>query len=84
MSWLCLSKLLISFQQVLKTWLRNYLLNLDRSIDKTYFLGTNQRWEVVASFINQHTKTPEVTRNAKETLGKAKELQQGDFHLVNF
>jgi hypothetical protein len=36
----------------------------------------------VASFINQHTKTPEVSRNAKETLSKAKELQQGDFHLV--
>lgn len=43
-------------------------------------LGTNQRWEVVASFINQHTKTPEVVRNAKETLSKAKELQHSDFH----
>ena len=42
--------------------------------------GTNQRWEVVASFINQHTKTPEIVRNAKETLGKAKELQHSDFH----
>ena len=44
------------------------------------FPGTNQRWEVVASFINQHTKTPEVQRKAKETLSKAKELQNSDFH----
>jgi len=41
--------------------------------------GTNQRWEVVSEFINQHTPTPEVQRNAKETLGKAKELQSGNF-----
>ena len=46
---------------------------------KFFFAGTNQRWEVVASFINQHTKTPEVVRTAKETLNKAKELQHGDF-----
>lgn len=43
--------------------------------------GTNQRWEVVANFVNQHTKTPEIRRHAKETLSKAKELQSGDFHL---
>ena len=43
--------------------------------------GTNQRWEVVANFINQHTKTPEIRRHAKETLSRAKELQSGDFHL---
>ena len=36
---------------------------------------------MVAQFINQHTKSPEITRSAKETLGKAKEMQQGDFHL---
>ncbi len=45
------------------------------------FVGTNQRWEVVASFINQHTNTPDIQRKAKETLGKAKELQQSDFHV---
>ena len=39
------------------------------------------RWEVVAQFINQHTKSPEIVRAAKETLGKAKQMQQGDFHL---
>jgi len=43
--------------------------------------GTNQRWEVVANFVNQHTQTPLIVRNAKETLAKAKELQSGNFHL---
>ncbi|XP_040581770.1 dnaJ homolog subfamily C member 2 [Lepeophtheirus salmonis] len=43
--------------------------------------GTNQRWEVIASYINQHTQTPEIERKAKETLVKAKELQQGNFHM---
>ena len=43
--------------------------------------GTNQRWDVVASFINQHTQTPAIQRTAKETLSKAKELQSGNFHL---
>jgi len=43
--------------------------------------GTAQRWEVVANFVNQHSKTPSIVRNAKETLAKAKELQSGDFHL---
>ena len=38
--------------------------------------GTNQRWEVVASFVNQHAGgSPDNARNAKETLAKAKELQ---------
>lgn len=43
--------------------------------------GTSQRWEVVANFVNQHTKTPSIQRNAKETIAKTKELQSGDFHL---
>ena len=43
--------------------------------------GTTQRWEVVANFVNQHTKTPSIQRNAKETIAKTKELQSGDFHL---
>merc|ERR1712179_419606 len=44
--------------------------------------GTNQRWEVIASFINQHKSKEDATtqRKAKETLSKAKELQQGNFH----
>lgn len=43
--------------------------------------GTNQRWEVVANFINQHaTNLPEnVKFNAKEVLNKAKDIQSSDF-----
>merc|ERR1711973_576297 len=43
--------------------------------------GTAQRWEVVAEFINQHTKTQEIKRNAKETLAKAKDMQSGNFAM---
>jgi len=42
--------------------------------------GTNQRWEVCAEFINQHSKA-EVVRGAKETLAKAKEMQSGNFAM---
>jgi DnaJ family protein C protein 2 len=43
--------------------------------------GTNQRWEVVANFINLHaTNLPEnVQFNAKEVLAKAKDIQSSDF-----
>ncbi|KAG8039049.1 hypothetical protein G9C98_003356 [Cotesia typhae] len=40
--------------------------------------GTNQRWEVVANFINQHSNNG-ITRDAKEVLAKAKDLQSTDF-----
>lgn len=38
--------------------------------------GTNQRWEVVANFVNQHHGG---SRSAKEVLAQAKDLQQSDF-----
>ncbi|RZF43505.1 hypothetical protein LSTR_LSTR005241 [Laodelphax striatellus] len=42
--------------------------------------GTNQRWEVVANFLNQHCSNgTSVVRTAKEVLAKAKELKGGDF-----
>lgn len=43
--------------------------------------GTNQRWEVVANFINQHASNlPEnVSFNAKDVLNKAKDIQSSDF-----
>lgn len=43
--------------------------------------GTNQRWEVVANFINLHaTNLPEnVKFYAKEVLNKAKDIQSSDF-----
>ncbi|EEB12438.1 conserved hypothetical protein [Pediculus humanus corporis] len=40
--------------------------------------GTNQRWEVVAKFINQHCSN-NVEFTAKEVLAKAKDLQNNDF-----
>ena len=43
--------------------------------------GTNQRWEVCAEFINQHSKTAHIKRQPKETLAKAKELQSGNFAM---
>lgn len=48
---------------------------------KTFPAGTNQRWEVVTEFINQHTKTPEIVRKTKETLSMAKEMQSGNFSM---
>lgn len=43
--------------------------------------GTNQRWDVVANFINQHaTNLPEnIKFNSKEVLNKAKDIQSSDF-----
>lgn len=43
--------------------------------------GTNQRWEVVANFINLHaTNLPEnVNFNSKDVLNKAKDIQSSDF-----
>lgn len=47
--------------------------------------GTNQRWEVVANFINQHGNIPEnsCTFKAKDVLAKAKDLQKTDFSKNN-
>ncbi|XP_050419896.1 dnaJ homolog subfamily C member 2 [Adelges cooleyi] len=39
--------------------------------------GTNQRWEAVANFINQHSKIG--GRNAKQVLAKAKSMQNANF-----
>lgn len=42
--------------------------------------GTNQRWEVVANFLNQHgTFNDEKRFVAKDVLNKAKDLQSSDF-----
>lgn len=47
--------------------------------------GTNQRWDVVANFINQHGKFVENSSkfNAKIVLAKAKDLQNTDFTKNN-
>lgn len=42
--------------------------------------GTNQRWDVVANFLNQHcTFTDDKRFNSKDVLNKAKDLQSSDF-----
>ncbi|XP_056643780.1 dnaJ homolog subfamily C member 2 [Diorhabda sublineata] len=47
--------------------------------------GTNQRWDVVANFINQHGTFSENSNkfNAKMVLSKAKDLQNTDFSKNN-
>ncbi|GAB6019384.1 DnaJ (Hsp40), sub C, member 2 [Chamberlinius hualienensis] len=42
--------------------------------------GTSQRWEVVASYINQHSANSGIsTKTAKDVLTKAKSMQKSDF-----
>ncbi|XP_071443003.1 dnaJ homolog subfamily C member 2 [Hetaerina americana] len=41
--------------------------------------GTNERWEVIANFINQHKPNNEVQRTAKDARTKAKDLQNSDY-----
>ncbi|XP_031833474.1 dnaJ homolog subfamily C member 2 isoform X1 [Nomia melanderi] len=60
-------------------WNENDLQLLIKAVN-LFPAGTNQRWEVVANFINQHSgSTAGVTRDAKEVLAKAKDLQSTDF-----
>ena len=44
---------------------------------KTYPAGTNQRWNVVCDYINDHNGE-DVERTVKETISKAKELQNSN------
>jgi len=69
-----------SSQKIKGDWSNDELALLIKAVN-LFPAGTNQRWEVVANFVNQHTQTPSIQRNAKETLAKAKELQSGNFHL---
>ncbi|CAK9825735.1 DnaJ homolog subfamily C member 2 [Anthophora retusa] len=60
-------------------WSENDLQLLIKAVN-LFPAGTNQRWEVVANFINQHSSSSAgVTRDAKEVLAKAKDLQSTDF-----
>ena len=52
-----------------------------KSCGFTYSFSSQQRWEVVAEFVNQHSNQTDITRQPKETLAKAKEMQNSDFHL---
>jgi DnaJ family protein C protein 2 len=61
-------------------WNENDLQLLIKAVN-LFPAGTNQRWEVVANFINQHSSgsSSGITRDAKEVLAKAKSLQSTDF-----
>lgn len=59
------------------TWSETDLQLLIKAVN-LFPAGTNQRWEVVANFINQHANNG-ITRNAKDVLAKAKDLQSTDF-----
>lgn len=41
--------------------------------------GTAKRWEVIASFMNQHASGDDIKFNAPEVLNKAKDLQNSNF-----
>ncbi|XP_014670863.1 PREDICTED: dnaJ homolog subfamily C member 2-like [Priapulus caudatus] len=62
-----------------KDWTEEEIQILIKAVN-LFPAGTNQRWEVVANYINQHSTTNS-DKNAKETLGMAKKLQKDDFVL---
>jgi len=49
---------------------------------KMFPAGTNQRWDVVTEYVNQHNDDVAV-RAVKETIAKAKELQNSSFAMNN-
>lgn len=59
-------------------WTHDQLQLLIKAVN-VFPAGTNQRWEVVANFINQHTNGEYVPRTPKEVLAKAKDLQSCDY-----
>ncbi|KAI4466815.1 hypothetical protein MML48_2g00002103 [Holotrichia oblita] len=65
-------------------WTTDHLHLLIKAVN-LFPAGTNQRWEVVANFINQHGSFPENSKkfNAKAVLAKAKDLQNTDFSKNN-
>ncbi|XP_037802477.1 dnaJ homolog subfamily C member 2-like [Penaeus monodon] len=63
-----------------KPWNQDDLQLLIKAVN-LFPAGTTKRWEVVSEYINQHTSTNITTRNAKEVLGKAKELLHSDQHM---
>ncbi|XP_018325074.1 dnaJ homolog subfamily C member 2 [Agrilus planipennis] len=61
-------------------WTQDHIQLLIKAVN-LFPAGTNQRWEVVANFINQHGTIPDghLKFNAKDVLAKAKDLQNTDF-----
>lgn len=64
-------------------WTEDHLQLLIKAVN-LFPAGTNQRWEVVANFINQHGQFVDTALfTAKEVLAKAKDLQNTDFSKSN-
>lgn len=65
-------------------WTQDNLQLLIKAVN-LFPAGTNQRWDVVANFINQHGSFQEnsLRFNAKAVLAKAKDLQNTDFSKSN-
>jgi len=63
-----------------KEWSHDDLQLLIKAVN-LFPAGTAERWAVCAEFVNQHTANKDITRNAKETLAKAKDLQSGNFAM---
>lgn len=60
-------------------WTQELIQLLIKSVN-FFPAGTNQRWEVVANFVNQHGVFEDQRRfSAKDVLSKAKDLQSSDF-----
>lgn len=70
--------------KILAEWNEDNIQLLVKAVN-LFPAGTNQRWEVVANFINQHGKfAPDSSKfNAKQVLAKAKDLQNADFTKNN-
>lgn len=61
------------------TWSQELIQLLIKSVN-FFPAGTNQRWEVVANFVNQHGNFEDQRRfSPKDVLSKAKDLQSSDF-----
>lgn len=65
-------------------WTEEHLQLLIKAVN-LFPAGTNQRWEIVANFINQHGNFDNASSkfNAKDVLNKAKDLQNTDFSKSN-
>ncbi|XP_019865147.2 dnaJ homolog subfamily C member 2 [Aethina tumida] len=73
-----------SLKKVVAEWNEENIQLLVKAVN-LFPAGTNQRWEVVSNFINQHGKfSPDSTKfNAKMVLAKAKDLQNTNFTKNN-
>lgn len=66
-------------QNQMISWSENDVRLLIKAVN-LFPAGTNQRWEIVANFVNQHSDSINaIKRSAKEVLAKAKDLQSSDF-----